>query len=681
MASYSRNFLLSRCFWWKRSSTCFQNSRHCVFNHHQTSRQFPLDSSTWITLKSLGILRPFRGKRARRFSSKNQQPQQIKTIISNRSRREINIQVSSPRSSSVVTANINTNQHRGVNKANLSYPPRLPLTTQHKQSATLALLNARSVCNKTTIMNEFVIEKKVDILCITETWMKSNDLQIKNELSPKGYIFQHIPRKGRGGGVGFLYKKSLKLEKISLDKFKSFEVMGMLLKSSPNISFFVIYRPPPSSRNKLSTGMFFEEFSAFLEHLTTISGSLLLVGDFNFHVEDTSNSAAVKFLDLLKTFNFIQLVNQPTYHDRHILDLVITRNHDCVTTNISVIDPAISDHCAIFCDLVIKKPPLPKIVSTSRNLKAIDMEKFCNDIASSSLLTSPSDVLDGLITQYNSVLSEILDEHAPSKQRTVIMRPSSPWFSSKIKEELAKRRKLERSWRESHLTIHRELYVQQSLVVKNLIEKSKSEYFENILFSTFEKMVNTKTQKLLPSAPSPKYLANAFAQYFIDKINVIHSNFDETSNIEDTLVEVADSNLTKFEQVSVEIMSELISPLLSKSCTLDPIPGKLLKMCGSQLFSTVTKIVNLSLSTAYIPPSLKLATVRPQLKKSNLSCEDLSNYRPISNLTFLSKAIEKVVAFQLNNHLNKNNLNVTLQSAYKKHCLLLITINQFFLFF
>ena len=44
-----------------------------------------------------------------------------------------------------------------------------------------------------------------------------------------------------------------------------------------------------------------------------------------------------------------------------------------------------------------------------------------------------------------------------------------------------------------------------------------------------------------------------------------------------------------------------------------------------------------------------------------------SNYRPVSNLAFLSKVIERVVAQRLNSHMDLNNMHEIMQSAYKKH--------------
>ena len=66
------------------------------------------------------------------------------------------------------------------------------------------------------------------------------------------------------------------------------------------------------------------------------------------------------------------------------------------------------------------------------------------------------------------------------------------------------------------------------------------------------------------------------------------------------------------------------------------------------------------------PKTCKSAIVRPLLKKCELDSNLLKNYRPVSNLSFLSKLIEKSVCCQLNSYLHQNNLYAKCQSAYRE---------------
>ena len=63
----------------------------------------------------------------------------------------------------------------------------------------------------------------------------------------------------------------------------------------------------------------------------------------------------------------------------------------------------------------------------------------------------------------------------------------------------------------------------------------------------------------------------------------------------------------------------------------------------------------------------KLAHLTPLIKGQSLDSSDLKNYRPISNLTFIGKLIERVVLRRLNKHMADNNLNIHQQSGYNKY--------------
>jgi Reverse transcriptase (RNA-dependent DNA polymerase) len=105
----------------------------------------------------------------------------------------------------------------------------------------------------------------------------------------------------------------------------------------------------------------------------------------------------------------------------------------------------------------------------------------------------------------------------------------------------------------------------------------------------------------------------------------------------------------------------------TKSCTLDPIPTFMLKESLDALLPFLTAMCNASLLEGNLPPSQKHAIVTPLLKKSSLDPAELKNYRPVSNLTFASKIIEKLVAEQLVSYLQSNSLMPRLQSAFRSH--------------
>ena len=88
-------------------------------------------------------------------------------------------------------------------------------------------------------------------------------------------------------------------------------------------------------------------------------------------------------------------------------------------------------------------------------------------------------------------------------------------------------------------------------------------------------------------------------------------------------------------------------------------------MLLSTLTPVLTNIVNTSLSTGVMPDVLKIAAMTPTLKKHNADFTKYESFRPISNLKFVSKLVEKAVCVQLTDYITSNGLSETFQSAYK----------------
>ncbi|PIK35351.1 hypothetical protein BSL78_27825 [Apostichopus japonicus] len=125
------------------------------------------------------------------------------------------------------------------------------------------------------------------------------------------------------------------------------------------------------------------------------------------------------------------------------------------------------------------------------------------------------------------------------------------------------------------------------------------------------------------------------------------------------------SSFDSFSEATEDEILKIIKNSPSKSCMLDPLPTWLAKGCSAELILLITNIVNTSMSTGTVPDSFKVAHVTPVLKKTSLDRNCLKNYRPISNLSFVSKVLEKTVLSRLMDYLTQENLLEPYQSAYK----------------
>ena len=129
------------------------------------------------------------------------------------------------------------------------------------------------------------------------------------------------------------------------------------------------------------------------------------------------------------------------------------------------------------------------------------------------------------------------------------------------------------------------------------------------------------------------------------------------------------SNIPKlchFTPMTQSEVKTIIMAIKSKSCKTDPIPTHIFKQLLPSVIPIVTKIVNLSLSKGEFCHMWKVVVAKPLLKKEGLEPIKL-NYRPVSNLTFMSKIIEKCMLHQLKNHCDTYTLLPDYQSAHHEN--------------
>ena len=203
-------------------------------------------------------------------------------------------------------------------------------------------INIRSLCDplKYNFVHDLLSSEKPSFLGITETWLTDSPGSVAALATPGEFtFFHHNPRtENRGGGVAFVCNTKLCPKLLSIGTYPSFESLVVQTKYPKPCIFSVIYRPDKKSTIKV----FINDFTDFISKLSCFNKPLILMGDFNIHLNKTSRDVS-NFLEILDIFDLKQFISSPTHCHGNILDLVISSE---TITSIEISDPTsiISDH-------------------------------------------------------------------------------------------------------------------------------------------------------------------------------------------------------------------------------------------------------------------------------------------------------------------------------------------------
>ena len=386
----------------------------------------------------------------------------------------------------------------------------------------------------------------------------------------------------------------------------------------------------------------------------------------------SDSAECTKMLELLDIYNLQQHVTKPTHISANILDLIITNQSSKFILTELDDDYYISDHRFVSCRVNLVKPKLVRQKICVRKLREINLELFQLDLASKLENAEAVSDVDELVNVLNGALKSTLDDHAPVTEKVVSNRKRVPWFddnASCLKRKLRTREKFWLRTRSSEAksqfkiarrTYHHYLYKAKALYMNNIVTENQND--SRKLFSSIATVSGSLKSNPLPDSDSDSALADDFAEYFWSKIETIRSTFSLGDVYEPR--NVSCTGLTCFKAVTPESVAKVIRDSKTTTCSQDPIPTTLLKNSLTTLLPIITRLINLSLTQGTFPSCWKEAVILPLLKKPGLE-PALSNYRPVSNLTFLSKVLEKIVLQQVVAHVDAHSLLPDYQSAYR----------------
>ena len=377
-----------------------------------------------------------------------------------------------------------------------------------------------------------------------------------------------------------------------------------------------------------------------------------------------------RFLHVLEDFDLIQLVNSSTHDAGHTLDVFITRNCFSAQVKVSVNPPVMSDHSAVCAtaafsdDSVTTSPPLIR-----RDWSSFDIDSFRTTLMNSELVVNPSDNCEDVFTMYDTTLKTLLDDAAPLKRSAVNRRRRrAPWYNAECRAIKLKTRRLEKIYRRKRTDDAKAAWRAQFSLQRSSFQRLHAEYWSSAirecpdsrtLWRKFDSLLRQSSQVAIP------FSADDIASYFSSKVDAIR--LTTATAPPPVITSRAVPSLDNFDPVTDDEVAKLLSSVTSKQCALDPIPTWLVKQCADILVPVITIMANLSLSSAIFPSSQKHARVWPILKKLDMDAFELQSYRPVSNLTFISKFLERLVARRFLSHSELYQLLPRYQSAYRPH--------------
>lgn len=519
-------------------------------------------------------------------------------------------------------------------------------------------INARSIVNKSVNLESVILSYNPHVVVLTETWLH-DDID-DTAVFPPSYQAYRRDRSSRGGGVAVLVKENISA--VLLRQANNLETVSLKLSCwGKSFLLFAVYRAPNSSAQYLCD---------LCEHIASFtSDNVLLIGDFNLPGIDWENASLfaesnlhVNYLrNIMLYHNLQQVVKHPTrIHDTSatILDLVFV-SQSIETFTVSV-EPGISDH-----QLVYFTCPLNSCVVSKKNTVTIKDYSRANDESVLDYLEICLDSFQGhditaLWHRFKEIINHCLRNFIPSKTKRTSK--VTPWISRDI---LHLKRRVKRL-RRRHASREAIQEIQSNLNQK--VGHAKRWYFQHILpefirsapqkFWAFLRKKNREISHIVHDGNmvSEKH---SIAQHFNEYFHSVFSNIDTSAFRDHTPCDPAPDIVS-----TPGVVSMLLKLKTKSSPGPDDIPNIFLRRYAEALAPFITRIFQMSLSSATLPSDWLSARVVPVLKKGDATL--VTNYRPISLTSSCCKLLEHIIAKEINNFIGDNSILSSCQHGFRK---------------
>ena len=556
-------------------------------------------------------------------------------------------------------------------------------------------MNINSLRNKMGPIADILLKGYIDVFVIQETKLDSSFPHAQFHVT--GYSHRRMDNKADSGGLIMYIRDDIpnrpRCDIEESDTDLESMCMDVTIDKEKWLILTIYCRPPTNQR------ILEEKMSVMLDKMLTETTNIIVLGDMNLDMKDGSKRNTLH--TIMSNFELTNLITQPTCFKGNpatLIDVILVSKQRRFIKETINFDLGVSDFHHLIAVITKKHVPKKTIEPvTYRSYKHFNEEDYIADIERIPFhICNVFDDDDDVQWAYHKLLLDVIDEHAPMKKRRQYPE-SAPFMNTTLRKVIYKKRMARNAWNKDKSNDRKwETYRSARNLFVTLKRTSINNYFTlrcidgpkgAEFWKTVKPFMTNKNNNINSNIIlhenneiicDKKVVCDTFNQYFATIADGIGSHIDirektvkEICNIYETHPSIntikrnRENNITfSMESVSEgDVLKELQSLNVKKSCGYDHIPAKLLKTASKSLAPSLTYIINHSIQNNNFPQIMKKAEVSPIFKKDNNM--DKTKYRPVSVLTTLSKITEKLMAKQTTTFLG-NILNEAI-SAYRKN--------------
>lgn len=541
--------------------------------------------------------------------------------------------------------------------------------------------NIQGMLGKELEIELFVNCNDIDLLCITEHWLKKHEFmcgfdnhQVASSFNRENAI--------RGGSLilvknSFKYKERVDIVGLSVER--TIEIACIELEQLIVMS---VYRPPASSYD-----VFEKKMDEALFKLGKSNKGIVICGDFNINLlEECSLCSRLKSLFLC--YNIVNLFLEPTRITSTSSTCIDNIFSNLTPTNKLVINKLGSDHSGQLASFEIQAERKQKRVIKCVPVSDARLNRYRNNVLEKishlPYTENPNELYNSLFNLAKTECDVVFKTKNIQINDKIVF---SDWATVGIHKSREKLYELyeERTFNKSevfsdYVKLYSKTFKRICAIAKSNYINNKIKSSTNVTKSTWQ-VINSETGKNKAAArndfklkinnqtvTSNQDVAKAFENFFtgipVSTTKALHSS----PTVAESLLKLnVDDCKTVFQFSHVNdlhIIKAFKSLEMKKTTDLHGLSVKVISSIIDCIAPNLACIFNKCIDSGVFPDLMKHSKVIPLFKVGNTS--DPTNYRPISILPTLSKIFEKIILNQLQGHFNRNNLMHLKQFGFTK---------------